>query len=136
MVVDDEVAGRLVEQRTLVMHGMASLLRGQHAGVDLLHQIRRRVAVSYGAGQKAQEFSVVALKHGSAIAHGKQEAPQQPGLGCPGCAQMGINLIIADVPCANVPGGGMTPPCLGAGGAVVRFTSVVSSSGNPRTHSR
>ncbi len=68
VLVDDQVAGGAVEQRARVLHGLAGLLGRQHAGIALLGQIGRRVAVLYRSGQKVQQFAVVALKHQAAVA--------------------------------------------------------------------
>src|SRR5450830_1798421 len=47
----------------------------QHTGVALLHDVGCCIAVFDRAGAEVQQFSVVVLEHGSAMARGKEDFP-------------------------------------------------------------
>jgi len=70
MLIDHDVAGGLVQQGLRFCDRHAGALNRQDTRIAFLHDFGRRIAVFDRAGTKVQQFSVVALKHGSTMAKG------------------------------------------------------------------
>ena len=70
VLVRQQIAGGAIEQRARVRNGFAGAPDRQKAGIDLLHQIGRGLAVVQVPGAEVQQFSVVVDGHGSTGGNG------------------------------------------------------------------